>query len=271
MAAKVKKKDFICNKDTVDGISAMVGKAFSLKADIRVMKEQKDLVLKGVTEKLGDLSGISEYTERNLGNGIFITIRPPYTAGRFEEKVYAKYLEDMGLMDEAFKKGIYNEKTEIGTTLRFAPDWVEKTALSFTSFINYIADAELPDLTHTYLDLHQEIKKLEAEYKKTIDKILGEALEKLKEDLFQTRFVYDDGDIKGTLSFFLSEKKTVDIERAAEMLPSEMSEEEKSKILKSGKIVCERPVVNIVTEETIIKRREKAGSSVQEEIEEPSL
>jgi len=110
MAAKKKKKDFICNKDTVDGISAMVGKVFSLKADIRVMKEQKDLVLKGVTEKLGDLSGISEYTERNLGNGIFITIRPPYTADRFEEKVYAKYLEDMGLWTRLLKRGYIMKK-----------------------------------------------------------------------------------------------------------------------------------------------------------------
>ena len=271
MAAKVKKKDFICNKDATEGISAMVKKAFRLKAYIRIMKEQKEMALKGVTEKLGDLSGISEYTERNLGNGIFITIRPPYTAGRFEEKVYAKYLEDKGLMDEAFKRGIYEERDEARATLRFAPDREGMKDLSFTSFASYIRDTGLEDLTHTYLDLGLEIKKLETEYKKTVDKILDEGLEKFKDELFQTRFVYDGGDIGGTLSFSHSMKRSVDIERVGEMLPEEMGQEEQNGILKSGRIICERYVISIVPEEVIVKRREKAGSLIHEEIEEPSI
>jgi hypothetical protein len=77
MAAKIKKKDFICGKDTTTGIGNMVAKVFRLKADIRVMKEQKDILMRGAVEKLGDISEITEYTEKDLGNGSFITIRPP--------------------------------------------------------------------------------------------------------------------------------------------------------------------------------------------------
>lgn len=266
MAAKTKKTEYKCGENIFMGLDDKITKAFKLKADIRTMKEQRELAMKGVAEKLGDISGITEYTEMDMGNGIFVTVAPPYTAARFDDKAYTQWLEDHGLMDEACRKFICRESDEIRETLRFSAEYIANVENTFESFKNYIADAELPDLAYTCADLKTEIRKLENEYKSTVSGIMSDGLEKMGEGLFGAKFVYKQDGISGTLSFSRSYRRSFDIARAGEMLPEEMPEDERSAILKGKKVTVSVPVVSVLTEDAVRKLHEYEK---QREIQQP--
>lgn len=269
MAAKSKKQEVEFGKNPESIIGQKIEKTFKLKADIRVMKEQRELAMKGVVEKLGDISGIDTYTEKDLGNGVFITVTPPYEAQRFDPKVYTEWLQNNGLLDEAYRKHIYMETEEVRDTLRFSSEYIGKSASTFASFINYISCADIPDLAETCADLKVEIKKLENEYKNTVNQIMSDGLEKLGDGIFDLKYIYNNGDISGTLSFSHSTKRNFDLKRLEEMLPVDMSEEDKNKILKSRTVVISSPVVAVLTEDSLKKIREYIGN--KELIEEPEM
>ena len=271
MAAKTKKTEYNCGQGIFMGLDDKITKAFKLKADIRTMKEQRELAMKGVTEKLGDISGIAEYIEMDMGNGIFVTVAPPYSASRFDDKVYSQWLEDHGLMDEACRKFICRESDEIRETLRFSSEYITNVENTFESFKNYIADAELPDLAYTCADLKTEIRKLENEYKSTISGIMSGGLEKMGEDLFGAKFVYKQGGISGTLSFSRSYRRSFDIARAGEMLPEGMPEDERNAILKSKTVVISAPVVSVLTEDAIKKLHEYEKQHEAQQPEEAEI
>ena len=271
MAAKIKKTEYKCGQGTFVGLDEKITKAFKLKSDIRIMKEQRELAMKGVIEKLGDISEFTEYTEKDLGNGMYVTITPPYTASRFDDKVYSQWLEDHGLMDEAYRKFIYREIDEVKETLRFSSEYIKTTENTFASFKNYIACADLPDLAATCADLRTEIKKLENEYKSTVSGIMSMGLEKMGENLFGAKFVYRRDGISGTLSFSRHFKHSFDIARAGEMLPEEMSESERNAILKSRSVTVSSPVVSVLTEDAIRKLHEHANQTENSQPEEAEI
>lgn len=271
MAAKTKKTEYECGKGTFKELDDKITKVFKLKADIRTMKEQRELAMKGVAEKLGDISGITEYTERDLGNGMFVTVMPPYTANRFDDKVYTQWLEDHGLMDEAYKKFIYRELDEVRETLRFSSEYIKDVENTFTSFKNYIADAELPDLAATCADLKTEIRKLENEYKSTVSCIMSMGLEKMGDDLFGAKFIYRQDGISGTLSFSRSYKRSFNIARAGEMLPEEMPEGERDAILKGKTVTVLSHVISVLTEDAVKKLHEHANQTENCQPEEAEI
>ena len=125
------------------------------------------------------------------------------------------------------------------------------TSDTFTSFKNYIADAELPDLAATCADLKTEIRKLENEYKSTVSCIMSMGLEKMGDDLFGAKFVYRQDGISGTLSFSRSYKRSFNIARAGEMLPEEMPEGERDAILKGKTVTVLSHVISVLTEDAV--------------------
>lgn len=261
MVAKVKKQEIEFGNNSTGVTEIKLAKAFKLKADIRVMKEMKNVAMNIVVEKLGDISDTDKYIEQDLGNGVFITITPPYTSQRFDAKVYTEWLELNGLLDSACQKFIYRETNEIRETLRFASEYIAGIDGKTYNFKSRIINVKLPELAEVCTELSVEIKKLEVEYKNTIDQVLFDETGIVREDLFNKKYIYNDGDIKGTLSFSRSVKKSFDLNRVGEMLPDSLSEDEKNAILKSRTVVIISPVVSIMTAENLEKMHQYLGKN----------